>query len=68
MVITSEGHDQPHNWLRLNPVAVLTVAEARARWWITDAGREWLVDAVATAVQINTDCFACPTCHGPLED
>jgi hypothetical protein len=33
-----------------------------------DAGREWLVDAVATAVQINTDCFACPTCHGPLED
>ena len=29
-----------------------------------DAGREWLVDAVATAVQINTDCFACPTRTG----
>lgn len=33
-----------------------------------DAGREWLVDAVKTAVQIFTDCFCCPTCNGPLED
>jgi hypothetical protein len=32
-----------------------------------DAGREWLIDAVATAVQLNTDYFACPTCGGPLE-
>jgi hypothetical protein len=47
VVIKSEGHDQPHNWLRLNPVAVLTVAEARARWWITDAAGANLVSGGA---------------------
>jgi hypothetical protein len=36
-----------HNWLRLNPVAVLTVAEARARWWITDAAGANLVSGGA---------------------
>jgi len=32
-----------------------------------DAGREWLVDAVATAVQLSADDFRCPTCGLPLE-
>jgi hypothetical protein len=38
VVIKTEGHDQPYCWLRLNPIAALTLAEARDRWWITFGG------------------------------
>jgi hypothetical protein len=37
VVIRAEGHDEPYNWLRLNPSVVLTVAQARDRWWVVDA-------------------------------
>jgi hypothetical protein len=43
VVITAPGHDQPFSWLRLRPSVVLTLAEARERWWILDAEAKNLV-------------------------
>jgi hypothetical protein len=49
--------------LRANPA----LREMASQYHNGDAGREWLADAVNTAVQTNTDCFYCPTCHSSLE-
>jgi len=38
VVISTAGHDTPYTWHRRHAVAVLTAAEARDRWWITDGG------------------------------
>jgi len=49
--------DYAYNLLAASP----ELREMASQYDNGDAGREWLVDAVNTAVQINTDDFCCPT-------